>query len=142
MVPVTEIEVIIDKGILGNRRYFNRRSSSTGLPTKRQVSLIEREQIAEHSATLGLESIPPGVVRSNIETAGIALLPLLGRTVMIGEAVLRFEIPRDPCHKMDQICDGLRHLMEDNRQGVLATVVTSGKIRVGDKIYLVTESPP
>jgi len=35
---------------------------------------------------------------------------------------------------MDAICQGLRDLMENDRQGVLAQVVKSGTIRVGDPI--------
>jgi MOSC domain-containing protein YiiM len=98
------------------------------------VTLIEREQIAEHAAALGLQSIPAGAVRSNIETAGINLIALLGRQVEIGEAVLLPYAPRDPCAKMDAICQGLRQRMMDQRQGVVAEVVRSGKIRVGDSI--------
>jgi MOSC domain-containing protein YiiM len=37
---------------------------------------------------------------------------------------------------MDRICQGLRELMKDNRVGVIAEVVRSGKIRVGDSILL------
>ena len=63
MVNVWSMELVAGKGIAGNKRYFGR-------PTRRQVTLIEREQIAEHAAILGWESIAPGVVRSNIETEG------------------------------------------------------------------------
>jgi MOSC domain-containing protein YiiM len=35
---------------------------------------------------------------------------------------------------MDRIAPGLQALMSQGRQGVLAQVVRSGKIRVGDKI--------
>src|SRR5690242_16526476 len=48
-------EVVAEKGISGNGRYFGRLSRSTGKPSRRQVSLMEREQLATHSATLGLE---------------------------------------------------------------------------------------
>ena len=130
------IEVVEAKGILGEPRYFGRKSRDTGQPSRRQVTLMEREQIAEHAATLGLESIPPGAVRSNIETFGINLISLIGREIEIGEAVLLLYGPRDPCAKMDAICQGLRELMLDNRQGVLAQVVRSGKISVGDSIVV------
>jgi MOSC domain-containing protein YiiM len=128
------IEVVQGKGILGNPRYFGRVSKSSGMPSRRQVTLMEREQIGEHAATLGLQSIPPGAVRSNIETTGINLIALLGREVEIGDAVLLLYAPRDPCEKMDAICQGLRELMLENRQGVLAEVIQSGKIRQGDPI--------
>ena len=133
---VTVFELEAGKGIVGNPRYFARRSRSGGF-SKRQVSLINREQIAEHATTLGLQSIPPGKVRSNIETEGVDLISLLDQEVQIGDATLYFYEGRTPCSKMDDICVGLRELMKENRQGVLAQVVRSGQIRVGDEIRLV-----
>ena len=131
---VDQIELVEGKGILGEPRYFGRVSRETGRSSKRQVSLIEQEQIAEHAATLGLQSIVPGAVRSNIETAGIDLVALVGSEIEIGDAVLFLYAPRDPCAKMDAICQGLRELMMNNRQGVMAQVVRSGKVRMGDRI--------
>lgn len=138
---VEEIDLVQAKGIVGDQRYFGRLSRSTGLPTRRQVSLIEREQILEHAAALGLTEIAPGLVRSNIETSGIQLVALLGQQIQIGEAVLLLQASRDPCEKMDRICMGLRERMLDRRQGVVAEVVSSGKIRVGDSIRLHEISP-
>lgn len=131
---VKQIEVVELKGIRGNPRKFGAVSRSTGQPSKRQVSLIEREQIAEHAATLGLQTIPPGAVRSNVETSGIDLVALVGKEVRIGDAILFLYDARTPCEKMDRLCVGLRALMENNKQGVLAQVVRSGTIRVGDVI--------
>jgi MOSC domain-containing protein YiiM len=131
---VQSVEVVEAKGILDNPRYFGRVSKSSGQPSRRQVSLIEREQIAEHAATLGLQSIAPGAVRSNIETSGIDLVGLVGQEIQIGTAVLLLYAPRDPCEKMDAICQGLREQMMNNRQGVLAEVLRSGRIQVGDAI--------
>jgi len=128
------MEVVAGKGILNNPRYFDRMSRTTNQPSPRQVSLIEREQIAEHAAALGLESISPGAVRANIETQGVNLITLMGQQIQIGEAVLLLYEPRMPCSKMDAICAGLRALMADNRQGVMAQVIQSGRICVGDRI--------
>ncbi len=130
------VEVLQAKGILNEPRYFARISGSTGQPSRRQVSLIEREQVAEHATTLGVPSIPPGAVRANIETIGIDLVSVIGQQIQIGEAVLFVYEARMPCEKMDAICTGLRKLMKNNRQGVLAEVVRSGKIRVGDSILI------
>ena len=134
--PLQGVEVVEAKGILGDNRYFGRLSRDSGQPTRRQVSLIEREQITEHAAALGLQGIPPGAVRSNIETLGVNLIALIGRQVQIGDAVLFLHAARDPCAKMDAICQGLRARMMNQRQGVLAEVVRSGKIRVGDAILV------
>jgi MOSC domain-containing protein YiiM len=135
LLPVEAVELVASSGIQGDTRYFGRLSRDTGEPSRRQVTLIEREQISEHAGALGLPSIAPGAVRSNIETTGINLLSLLNREVEIGSALLRFYAPRDPCAKMDAICQGLRALMLNSRQGVLAEVLRSGTIRVGDSIH-------
>lgn len=133
---VEQIEVVAQQGIRGNGRYFGRHSRSTGQPSKRQVTLMEREQISEHATTLGLEMIAPGAVRSNIETLGVKLIELLGREVRVGEATLLFYEARLPCEKMERLCQGLRGLMENNKQGVLAQVIHGGIIRVGDEIVV------
>ena len=134
---VEVVELVEAKGIQGDVRYFGRVTRDTGKPARRQVTLIEREQIAEHTAALGLQSISPGAVRSNIETVGIDLVQLVGQEIAIGEAVLFLYAPRDPCEKMDAICKGLRERMLNNRQGVLAEVRRSGKVRVGDPIQVI-----
>jgi MOSC domain-containing protein YiiM len=128
------IELVDAKGIVGEPRYFGRLVRDTGAPNRRQISLIEREQISEHATALGMESIAPGLVRSNIETTGIDLIGLIGSEVEIGEAVLFVYAPRDPCAKMDAICQGLRERMMNKRQGVMAEIRRSGKIRVGDEV--------
>ena len=88
MLPTDSIAVEIDAGIVGNTRYWKRQSRSTNQPNQRQVTLIEREQIAEHASALGLPNIAAGRVRSNIETEGIDLVPLAGRVVRVGGAGL------------------------------------------------------
>lgn len=133
-LTVDVIHLVAEKGIQEDRRYFGRKSRSTGQPSRRQVTLIEREQIAEHAEALGVEGIRAGEVRSNIETTGVDLQSLMGRDVQVGEAVVRFYEPRTPCAKMDALFPGLRPLMENSRQGVLAYVVRSGAVRVGDAI--------
>jgi MOSC domain-containing protein YiiM len=136
MRHVADFEVVANRGIRGNDRYYDRRSRSTGLPNKRQVSLMEREVIAQHAASLELAEIAPGAVRANIETCGIELVPLIGRQLQIGEVILLLSEARTPCAKMDAICDGLRNLMGENRQGVLAEVLHSGRISEGDVIRI------
>lgn len=123
-----------EKGIEEDKRYFGRKRRGTREPSRRQVSLIDREILAEHAAVLGLPALPPGVVRSNIETLGAPLIDWLGREVEIGTAVVRFYEPRTPCQKMDALCPGLRARMEDGRQGVMAEVLQSGVVRVGDRV--------
>lgn len=133
LLSVSEIHAEAGKGIVGNNRKYNKKDRH-GQPSKRQITLIAREQIAEHAAALGLPEIAPGDVRSNIETAGIDLISLIGQKVKVGEAVLLFCEARTPCPKMDRVAPGLQKIMGNSRQGVLAQVISPGAIRVGDKI--------
>ncbi len=137
LTTVDSIEIVANQGIRGEPRYFGRKSSRTGEPSRRQVTLMEREQITQHAIALGLEGIAPGVVRANVETTGVTLGELLGRQVRVGEAILHFYEPRTPCAQMDAIRPGLRALMKGGRQGMLAEAVKSGRIRVGDAITVV-----
>ena len=134
LTGVEEIKLVAGKGIQDEPRYFGKISRRTGKPSRRQVSLIEREQIAEHATALGLQAIAPGRVRANVETEGIDLVQLIGKRVKIGEAILFFYEGRTPCQQMDEICNGLRALMENNRQGVMAEIIQSGTVRLRDAI--------
>jgi MOSC domain-containing protein YiiM len=135
MLSVSELDLEAGNGIVQDKRYFARRSFS-GASSKRQLTLIEREQISDHAAALGVPDFPPGAVRSNIETEGIDLVPLAGKQIQIGSAILLIGAPRDPCEKMDRIAPGLRALMDHGKQGVLAQVICSGRIRLGEPITI------
>ena len=129
MINVKRFELIADVGIKqngGNRNYGNN--------GRRQVSLIEREQLTEHAADLAKPYFSPGQVRSNIETEGIKLVELIGSNISIGKTKLQIIEARTPCNKMDKISSGLRKKMENEKQGVLAEVIESGIIQEGDKI--------
>jgi MOSC domain-containing protein YiiM len=134
LTSVESVELVEMKGLRGDKRYFGRRSRSTGEPTKRQVTLIERETLVAHATALELGSIAPGVARSNFETTGIDLIAAVGRQLRIGAAVLEVVEARTPCAKMDAIAPGLRQRMEPPGQGILARVVTTGIVHVGDVV--------
>jgi MOSC domain-containing protein YiiM len=81
-----------------------------------------------------LQTIAAGAVRSNIETFGLNLVELIGREIEIGEAVLFLYEARDPCSQMNAVCQGLRELMMNQRQGVMAEVRRGGRISAGDAV--------
>ena len=129
LLSVEEFTAVAGKGIKGNGegRMFDRNN-------RRQVSMIEREQLVKHAESLRLPGFSPGEVRSNIETKGLNLIKLIGQNIRIGAAELRIYQPRTPCHKMDLLAPGLRKRMMDGQQGILAEVVQSGIVRAGDNI--------
>lgn len=136
MQLVNSMQLIAGKGILNNPRYYDTTNKSSGRPNKNHVSLIEREQIADHAYSLGLEDISPGLVRSNIETTCIHLLNLVDCSVKIGDtAVVKFYKKRVPCKQMDDVEPGLFKLMKQ-KQGVIAEIIVSGQIKVGDTICI------
>ena len=94
----------------------------------RQVLLVDEQTLCE----LGLSA---GDVRENVTTTEIALGSLgEGQRLGLGdEAVLEITRLCIPCARMDDIRPGLRQELE-GRRGMLATVVSSGTVRVTDPI--------
>ncbi len=133
MVAVDEVLAETQKGLAGDPRYHGR--------SRRQVTLIAREELAEHAAALQCGEIVPGAARANLETTGVSLADWVGRELQVGEAILHIDELRDPCAKMDAVQPGLRARMDHGRQGVLARVVRGGLIRRGDSIGAVASSP-
>jgi MOSC domain-containing protein YiiM len=137
MRSINSITLVQDKGIVEDERFFDR-PNKAAKPSRRQVTLIDREQIAQHAASLGLTRIAPGLVRANIETVGVSLIDWIGKEIEIGTAILFVAEARTPCAKMDVVAPGLRNLMGASRQGVLAQVIRSGVIREGDVVRLLS----
>ena len=98
-------------------------------PPKREVLFVSRE----HLESVDVE---PGAVRENltVEGADVQQWPI-GQQVRVGEAVFEITMICDPCHRMDELRQGLRAELQDKR-GMLARVVESGEVAVGDEIEL------
>jgi MOSC domain-containing protein YiiM len=96
-------------------------------PPKRELLLVSKE----HLDALGLE---PGAIRENVTVEGADVHAWeVGRRVRAGEALLEITMVCDPCHRMDELRDGLRAQLE-GRRGMLARVVEGGEIAVGDAV--------
>jgi MOSC domain-containing protein YiiM len=99
-------------------------------PPKREVLFVSHE----HLDALDLE---PGAIRENVTISGADVHDwAIGQQVRVGEAVFEITMVCDPCHKMDALRDGLRAELEGKR-GMLARVVESGEVAVGDAVELV-----
>jgi MOSC domain-containing protein YiiM len=99
-------------------------------PPMREVLFASRE----HLDGLDLE---PGAIRENITVAGedVQTWPI-GSRVRAGDALFEITMVCDPCHRMDELRDGLRAQI-DGKRGMLARVVEGGEVAVGDAIQLV-----
>ena len=96
---------------------------------KRQVLFAS----ADHLRAVGVE---PGAIRENLTIDGDDVQRWeIGRRVGIGDAEFEISMVCDPCERMDQLRPGLRQELQD-RRGMLARVVKTGTVAVGDEILL------
>lgn len=128
-VPVDELELVQNKGILGDLHFDESGSSS------RQVLLLD-------AAILASEGWKPGTLREQIVVDYPHLQTLdPGTLLKLGEAVIQITKPCHPCLTMATYLgeEGnafVRRMM--GRRGMLARVHQSGTIRPGDLLELCT----
>jgi MOSC domain-containing protein YiiM len=116
-----EVQAVDGKGF--QECIHGRRGSS------RQVLLMDQETLEEFD-------VPPGMARENITTRGIAIGSLaLGQRLRAGEALLQVTSFCTPCHRMDQIREGLQEAIR-GRRGVLCRVIQTGRICRGDRLEI------
>jgi MOSC domain-containing protein YiiM len=96
---------------------------------KRNVLFVAVEDLE----ALGVE---PGAVKENFTVRGAEVMKWpLGQRLGIGDAEFEVSMICDPCELMETIRPGL--LAEiDGRRGMLARVLKSGQVAVGDTITL------
>jgi MOSC domain-containing protein YiiM len=99
-------------------------------PPMREVLFVS----ADHLDSVDFE---PGTIRENltVEGADVQQWPV-GQRVKVGdEAVFEVTMVCDPCHRMDELREGLRAEL-DGKRGMLAKIVESGEVAVGDPVEL------
>jgi len=98
-------------------------------PPRREVLFAS----LEHLDSVGVQ---PGDIRENLTVAGADVQQWpIGQRVRVGEAIFEITMVCDPCQRMDDLRQGLRAEL-DNKRGMLARVVESGEVAVGDAVEL------
>src|SRR5881275_2033644 len=99
-------------------------------PPKREVLFVSKEH-------LDSVNVEPGAIRENftVEGTDVEQWPV-GQQVRVGGALFEITMVCDPCHRMDELRDGLRTELQGKR-GMLARVVESGEVALGDSVELV-----
>ncbi len=128
IINVSEIEVIENQGIAGDR-YKKERSDK-----KTQITLIEMENINFYNQ-ISNTSIQAIYFRRNIVTENIKLNELVGKTFHVGKVKV---IAHDLCRP----CKYLQNLLKQNnlikeflhKGGLRCEILSSGTIYVGDII--------
>jgi molybdopterin adenylyltransferase len=98
-------------------------------PPRREVLFASRE----HLDAVGVD---PGAIRENltVDGADVQRWPV-GQRLRAGGAVFEITMVCDPCQRMDDLRQGLRAEL-DGRRGMLARVVETGEVSLGDEIEL------
>jgi len=118
-------------GIVGDRYYNNFNSP------REQITLIEQEVIQDFEKKVG-QKIDHKDFRRNVITEGIPLTKLINKKIQIGnEVVLKIHEICEPCNYLQKKLkiDNLVKLLV-NKSGVRAEIITSGKIKINDKLII------
>lgn len=133
MRAVTDAELIADHGIGGDHR------ARTSHP-KRQVTLIQYENLPTIQHFLKLPAIEPEMLRRNIVVEGINLLALIGKRFSIGDAVLAGTGECKPCGRMEKTLGDGGYNAVVGYGGINAIVESGGNIAVGDLVSVLDGS--
>jgi MOSC domain len=125
-------------------QHLSRIARDPTTPNLRQVHLIHAE-LFEELAVKGFV-VEPGQLGENVTTRGINLLALSrGTRLRLGpDALIEITGLRNPCNQINGIAPGLMNAVLDQAEdgslvrkcGVMAVVVSTGEVRVGDPIVL------
>lgn len=108
---------------------------------KRQVTLIQLEDLETVAKLLGLAALEPSLTRRNLVISGINLKALKDRQFKIGEAVFEATGLCHPCSRMEENLGRGGYNAMRGHGGLTARVLQSGLIRQGDALsVLIDES--
>jgi MOSC domain-containing protein YiiM len=125
---VESIEVVKDKGIVGDRHFqeFN--------DPYNQLSLIESENIDYYNNKYKL-NIPYIDFRRNIVTKGIELNDLIGKKIQIGDVLIEGIDLCRPCRHLSEKLNQDNIIKEFLRRGGLrCRILSSSNININDEI--------
>ena len=107
----------------------------------RQVTLVQAEHlpvIAQLAQLSGVAAVDPVRLRRNLVVSGINLLALRNARVQVGDAVLEIVGPCAPCSRMETEVGPGAYAAMRGHGGMTARVITTGAIRVGDVVRVVS----
>jgi MOSC domain-containing protein YiiM len=106
-----------------------------GRSGKRQVTLIQAEQIEAIASMLGMAAIDPAVLRRNIVVRGINLLALKDKQFVVGDATLACTGLCHPCSRLEELLGPGGYNAVRGHGGITARVIVGGPIAVGSPVH-------
>ena len=150
------VELVAGIGVEGDAhsgattQHLSRKKKDPNRPNLRQVHLVAAELHDELRAA-GFD-VEPGQFGENLTTRGLVLGELPTGTVLAlgDDALIALTGFRDPCAQIDDFRSGLRAAVSFKpesgpqlfREGVMAVVLRSGTVRVGDAIRVAMPPEP
>ncbi len=133
---VSEVEAVAGVGLIGDR--YATSEHDDDYDGGQDLTLVEAEALERLAAEDGIQ-LEPGATRRNVTTRGIALNDLVGKTFMVGGVTAKGIELCEPCNHLQSTIGKpiLRPLA--HRAGLRAQLLTSGPIRVGDRVEAITE---
>ena len=130
ITEVESVEVVADKGIVGDRHFREYNDPYS------QLSLIESENINYYNIKYSL-NIPYVEFRRNIVTEGIQLNNLIGKRFLVGSVELEGIDLCRPCRHLSELLNQDNIIKEFLRKGGLrCQILSSSKINIGDVIKI------
>jgi MOSC domain-containing protein YiiM len=113
-------------------------SGSADQGHKRQITIISESAWDEAVEELGV-AVDPSSRRANVMLRGIDLEESRGKTLKLGDCVVRVFGETRPCERMDEAQQGLRAALRPRwRGGVFGEILEGGTIRVGDAVEILS----
>ncbi|HEX3445791.1 MAG TPA: molybdenum cofactor biosysynthesis protein [Chthoniobacterales bacterium] len=120
---VDQIDCVADKGIRGDR-FFGYRENYKG-----QITFFAEEVYDELCAKLGIWDRPPGVLRRNVITRGVALNDLIGQTFEVQGVQFFGREECRPCYWMDRAFGPGAEAALKGKGGLRASIERDGILR-------------
>ncbi len=105
-----------------------------GRKGKRAVTLVQAEHLPVIASFLGVDAVPPGMLRRNLAVRRLNLNSMKGRDVQVGTAVLRFTTICAPCSLMERSFGHGGYAALRGHGGWCAEVLSPGRVAVGDAV--------
>jgi MOSC domain-containing protein YiiM len=108
-----------------------------GRSGKRQVTLIQAEDLSTIASMMQVEGVSPDQLRRNIVVSGLNILALKKKSFQLGEAILEYTGLCHPCSRMENALGVGGYNAMRGHGGITARVLRPGIVVVGDECIVV-----
>ncbi|MEJ6401899.1 MOSC domain-containing protein [Yoonia sp. 2307UL14-13] len=123
-VDIVETAELTEGGLIGDH----------GRAGKRAVTLIQAEHLPVIAALSGNADVAPERLRRNLVVSGLNLWAIRKGQLRVGDAVIELYGPCPPCSRMEKELGPGGYNAMRGHGGWYASVITPGRITVGDVV--------